>query len=79
MSNNSPPPKYRAIYEVMCKKYGTGRQATDDIIQCIPFRMLDDKGYRHTIIIYKLIAFARQQWLHIRRLPALFHYTHSGQ
>jgi hypothetical protein len=63
----SPPPENRTVYEIMWKKYGKARQATDDnIIRRMRFACSVTKA-THTHSEYiTLIAFPRQQWLRER-------------
>jgi hypothetical protein len=51
----------RALYEIMWKKYVWARKATNNTAHAII--MPDNNGYRHTLIIYNSISFARQKSL----------------
>jgi hypothetical protein len=57
----------RAVYEIMWKKYGTARQATDDnIIRRMRFACWIIKATDTHLEYWTFIAFPQQQWLRER-------------
>ena len=64
--------EYRAVYEIMWGKYGTVRQAADDITRRMRFVYWIPKVHSECVI---LIAFPLQQWLHER--ASVLHYTYT--
>jgi len=70
------PPENRAVYEMMWKKYGKARQATDDnILRRMPVEGRITKATNTHSEYVIVITFARQQWLCDRASVLRFTYT----